>query len=446
MPNKNTQNNKMKVETVEKAIEILAYNSYLYENMEPHGKDLPIVTSLAQSDHAYTEKQGTLALYILKRYHTLFKKNQIDIDDLIANPVFDQPFRVIDYEKAIELWTDDQDKQWLEVKFPYNKKLIQLIRTLKNVKTQNLLPMLYDDKKKRWNISYNELTCYYLTLLAVRYDFKIVTKSLLDDYEAIRNEKITIRKPTIHLKDNKLQFYNVPDSFMEWWNENYADKDMLLQFDVLKQLPYERMFSLQTTEKSGLADKIASYHKKNIYVDKDKHTMTDFLKALDRLEDLPAMVEILGPKLANFEQVIQIENMYRALENTGYTKDNVSWGFTIMDAPDWKAKPEFPFDHAYEDKLPDHKKEEQYFRWMDVVEDSKVNKKITDQTKIIMVNRRIPRTLIASGITPRCVFALNDVTYMTSTETLRRMVENLAKRYYYTVNRNGSYNTNYEFM
>ena len=63
--------------TINEALKILAYNDYFWDNpvmahVKPHHKDKATVTSLAESQYAWTEKQARLALVILKRYLTKF--------------------------------------------------------------------------------------------------------------------------------------------------------------------------------------------------------------------------------------------------------------------------------------------------------------------------------------------------------------------------------------
>ena len=74
--------------TINEALKILAYNDYFWRDtqkaqVKPHPKDLATVTSLAESQYAWTEKQGRLALVILKRYLTKFQAHGMDIKDLL---------------------------------------------------------------------------------------------------------------------------------------------------------------------------------------------------------------------------------------------------------------------------------------------------------------------------------------------------------------------------
>ena len=117
--------------TINEALKILAYNDYFWVNpamvgntasIKPHRKDKETVQSLAESQYAWTEKQGKLALVILKRYLTKFQANGMDIKPLLDNPKYDSDFRVISFEKSIEKFIDEDGVSKIEVRFPYHKK------------------------------------------------------------------------------------------------------------------------------------------------------------------------------------------------------------------------------------------------------------------------------------------------------------------------------------
>ena len=127
--------------TINEALKILAYNDYFWANpsmigntavIKPHPKDHETVRSLAESQYAWTEKQARLALVILKRYLTKFQAHGMDIKKLLDNPVYEDAFRVISFDKVIEKYTDENNVDKIEMRFPYNKKVIQLIRCMKD--------------------------------------------------------------------------------------------------------------------------------------------------------------------------------------------------------------------------------------------------------------------------------------------------------------------------
>src|SRR6056300_53961 len=178
--------------TINEALKILAYNDYFWPDhratqINPHPKDRETVRSLAESQYAWTEKQARLAVVILKRYLSKFQANHMDIRPLLDNPVYEDDFRVINFDKSIEKYNDDGvDK--IELRFPYDKKIIQLIRCLKDKRDLPGMYALYAGEDKKWTFIHTDVTTYYLTLIAVRYDFKFVTPELLDDFDAVRKQ------------------------------------------------------------------------------------------------------------------------------------------------------------------------------------------------------------------------------------------------------------------
>ena len=145
--------------TINEALKILAYNDIFWVNpsmigstavIKPHPKDLETVKSLAESQYAWTEKQARLALVILKRYLTKFQAHGMDIKKLLDNPVYEDDFRVISFDKVIEKYTDDDNIDRIEMRFPYSKKVIQLIRCLKDKRGMPIQYSKYDGEAKRW--------------------------------------------------------------------------------------------------------------------------------------------------------------------------------------------------------------------------------------------------------------------------------------------------------
>ena len=109
--------------TINEALKILAYNDYFWANssmigntgvIKPHPKDQQTVRSLAESQYPWTEKQGKLALVILKRYLTKFQAHGMDIKELLDKPKYDEEFRVISFAKSIEKYTDDKNVDYIE--------------------------------------------------------------------------------------------------------------------------------------------------------------------------------------------------------------------------------------------------------------------------------------------------------------------------------------------
>ena len=81
--------------------------------------------------------------------------------------------------KSIEKYIDEDGVTKIELRFPYNKKIISLVRHLKDRRGLPVGFYSYDGELKKWTFLHTDITSYYLTLIAVRYDFKFVDGSLL---------------------------------------------------------------------------------------------------------------------------------------------------------------------------------------------------------------------------------------------------------------------------
>ena len=213
-------------ENVTECIEILAYNDHLWEGFAPHEKDSKTIRSLAESPYAWTEKQAKLGLVIVKRYKTLFEKFKIDISELCENPVWRDPFRQIDYEKVIEKFTDENGEDFVEVRFPYNKKLVTLIRKLKDHRGLPARYLRYDGESKAWTIKYSDVTAYFLPLIGTRYNFKFTDTSMLDDFDEIRKELKTHQKPSVATDGTNITIKNCSASLKEHWDKHIKQKSL----------------------------------------------------------------------------------------------------------------------------------------------------------------------------------------------------------------------------
>ena len=425
--------------TINEALKILAYNDIFWANpsmigsttvIKPHPKDLETVRSLAESQYAWTEKQARLALVILKRYLTKFQAHGMDIKKLLDTPVYDDVFRVISFDKVIEKYTDEDNVDKIEMRFPYHKKVIQLIRCMKDKRGLPGMYALYDGERKKWTFLHSDVTAYYLTLIAVRYDFKFMDESLLDDYEEIKKEIKGHRRPTARLIAGEVVLDNAPESLQEYWDENLKKKTVLEQVDSLKN------FSLSTKginveASTVIGHKIAhsNYHK--LWIDSKNFSKYEVIKGLIELECFPLIMPVSGDihmeeDVRNFWEWLNAFKSY----NIDILND-CAWGFDVKEPVYKKDLDKFTNERHW---LVDNQKPHEFFENLyELHQMSKQFKLISQNTKIIFVRNRIPRALIKSKVKPKAsLVALGGGHYATGTDNLKRMLENLPKKLYYS--------------
>jgi hypothetical protein len=431
MTNSNTTLRKL--ESMEAALKILAYNTGgVFQNSGVHDKDFKTIQSLADAPYAWTEKQGSLATMFLKRYKTLIDKFGFDTDELINNPRYDQPFRVISFEKSIDTFTAEDGREILEMRFPYNEKIIALIRCLKK-KTQELVPMLYDGETKKWTMNYTDTVAYYATLIAVRYDFKILNTKILDDYKEIAQEKKKYLPVVAEIDCNSIRLINASESLVEYWQEHCQSLSYIQQRDQLKQFNISHVRNTSTPA-ATLAEKIAYALDINLYVDRKVYDKKTLLEAVIELDDLPALCPFSGDVQSGAE-ITLFRDWLTAFDSVGISRDTISFGFEFdppidISDPELDQFPSANFVYGADSSMEERAKI--YADWKEMHELSISNRKITAATKIIFVRNKIPRTLLKSGIRPKVAFMLQDYpTWPLSTNTLDRLVESLPKRLYY---------------
>ena len=424
--------------SINEALKILAYNDYFYTDslkthINPHYKDRETVTSLAEANYPWTEKQAKLAVVILKRYLTKFQKHKMDIKELLDNPKYDEPFRVIDFDKSIEKYKNEEEESLIDIKFPYSKKIVTLIRCLKNKKCLPVSYTKYNGESKVWTFKQTDITTYYLTLIAVRYDFKFVDPTLLDDYYEIKKEKRNYKLPTARLIAGEIILDNAPESMLDYWNKNLKDKKPLLQLDALKNLGIETT-GINVEAETYTAKKLAEQNHQKLWIDKKEYSRDEVVAGLKELECFPILMPVSGD-ISSMEDVDEWWTWIKTFERNGIDPlKELSWGFDLKE-PDketlggWTVAQGFTKEHH--DKV------------FELHQMSKQFKFIDQTTKVIFVRNRIPRSLIKSKIKPRAsLITLGGGYYSAGTENLKRLLENLPKKLYYSDSQPSSWDWN----
>jgi len=425
--------------TINEALKILAYNDYFWANpsmigntavIKPHPKDQETVRSLAESQYVWTEKQARLALVILKRYLTKFQAHGMDIKSLLDKPVYEDEFRVISFDKSIEKYIDDDGEEKIELKFPYNKKIITLIRCLKDKRNLPGMYALYDGEAKKWTFLQTDVTTYYLTLIAVRYDFKFVDPSLLDDYDTIKKEILGHRQPTARLIAGEIILNDAPESLKDYWEENIKNKPVLQQVDSLKNFNISTN-GIDVPAKTTVGKKIAhnNYHK--LWIDSNGFNKNEVVKGLVELNCFPILMPVSG-EIDSTEEVKDFWGWMNTFKANGIDiLTECAWGFDVKEPVYMKD-----VENEYNQRqmiINNNKSREFFENLFELHQMSKQFKFINEKTKIIFVRNRIPRAMIKSKLKPKAsLVALGGGYYASGTDNLKRLLENLPKKLYYS--------------
>ena len=424
--------------SINEALKILAYNDYFYADrlkahINPHHKDKETVTSLAEAQYPWTEKQAKLAVVILKRYLTKFQKHKMDIKPLLDKPVYDEPFRVIDFNKSIEKYKNEEEESLIDLKFPYSKKVVTLIRCLRDKKRLPVSYAKYNGELKIWTFKQTDVTTYYLTLIAIRYDFEFVDPTLLDEYYEVRNEIKGYKNPTAKLIGGEIIIENAPESMLDYWNKNLKDKKPLLQLDALKNLGIKTT-NINVEAETYTAKKIAEQNHQKLWIDKKEYSRDEIVAGLKELDCFPILMPVTGD-INSKEDVDEFWAWIKTFERNGIDiLKELSWGFDLKEPNE---------DTLGGFTLLQKSTQDQKDKMFELHQMSKQFKFIDQTTKVIFVRNRIPRSLIKSKIKPRAsLTTLGGGYYSAGTENLKRLLENLPKKLYYSDSRPSSWDWN----
>ena len=364
------------------------------------------------------------------------KKHKLDIKKLLDNPIYKDPFRKIDFEKSIEKYIDENEEPMIDLKFPYNKKLVTLIRCLKDKKGLPMGFTHYNGESKVWSFKQTDLTTYFLTLIAIRYDFKFADVTLLDDYEEVKIEIEPYKQPSANLIAGEIVLNNAPESLQEYWNKNLKNKKPLIQLDALKNL-YVSTRCIDIKAYTTLGKKIAHNNSNKLWLNRKEYSKDEVIAGLMELDCFPIVMPVSG-EVNTIEDIKEYWAWLKTLERHGIDiLKQCSFGFEIKEPVREHEKLASEFGSLYPvDKLSD----ENFGKLFELHQMSKQFKYIDHTTKVIFVRNRIPRTLIKSKIKPgAALITLGGGYYSAGTENLKRLLENLPKKLYYSESRPSSW-------
>ena len=363
----------------------------------------------------------------------------MDIKELLDNPVYRDPFRVINFEKSIEKYINEDNEEMLEVKFPYTKKMVGLIQCLKNRKGLPAGYCVFSGETKKWTIKQTDVTTYYMTLIATRYDFKFIDTTLLDDYYEVREEIKKYKRPSAKLIAGEIVLENAPESLQEYWNNfKKITYKPLLQIDAFKNLEITPPnINIKTSTK--FAQKLAHHYYHKLWVDKNEYNKFEILEGLKELDCFPIIMPVTG-EINTLEDITEYWSWIQSFEKVGISYKQISFGFDIKQPMRQGDIPKDDFDRIWDQgNVVDKMDDDNFNKLWELHQLSKQFKYIDNTTKIIFIRNRIPRTLIKSKIEPRAaLITIGGGYYSPGTENLKRLLDNLPKKLYYSLNKPSS--------
>jgi len=198
-------------------IEDIIQDAAAHDQVSPSDQEL--FASFAQQIHskrlALTDRQYHLACLKLDLYSDLFKFRSA------KEFLLKYPLRTIDRERSVKISNNDE----LEIKYVFNKKLINFIETCKKWHQ-------HDDKKQ--SLHYYEFTdesCFHIVNILQHHQFTI-EPDLLDRFEQLRDMYNNLESVVPGIYNNKIK--NIPETAIEKMHKQFGepcDDNMFIYMD-----------------------------------------------------------------------------------------------------------------------------------------------------------------------------------------------------------------------
>jgi hypothetical protein len=360
--------------------------------------DLDILYSLHDQANyhrtPFTEKQGTLAIRLLTKYKDTFSKAVEEIDQILNEPKWRMPFRVLSTNKQVTI-----EGGHILVEFPFEQELVDLFRK-RNDQLHELHRGTWDPGLRKWKFNLTELAITWVGDQLIRGGFQF-SEDFLDLYAEvtkIRND-IEYHLPMVISHNDRYILANAHSKVPQ------LDTD-----DLVHALFFARDHGVTSWSDdvddamehvNPVTKKLLSNNSiyESVWVDSavvDVNSFTDLINYGG-----PTMIIIPGGS-----ELASIKIWAEFIKQQGITSEEISVMFRL---PNDKAS-----FNAY-------------------IKENGLNNPVTTDTKIVFVSTKITKPLIKSGLKFKTVINLGYYNYMH--HTMSTMVENIQNLVYYSLKR-----------
>lgn len=130
--------------------------------------DVGIVQSMAShtvNNGSLTDRQSELVIKIISKYQRQFRNHGVDVADIVANPKFRSPVRVVDRSKSISIVNNQ-----ILVKFPYDKTIINYLTTIAK---ESHGSCKFDRENKVWLLGLTAYNVNWAASMAQQFGFSL---------------------------------------------------------------------------------------------------------------------------------------------------------------------------------------------------------------------------------------------------------------------------------
>lgn len=324
---------------------------------------LSFLTQL-RTGNSFTEKQGNLAVKIIKKYHKILTAHTgKNILTFCANPQFKYPFRVTSAVKKISIMNKNVEGflgKVVKVEFPYDQVFIDLIKS----KKFELGQALWNKTERAWLFSLCERNIKFLNYL-------IVTEGFQADDEFLQYSKQIIE--IVSTLDNHVPMVVMDKSFPTYKNASEYVPSMSA-IDIVSALFEARRRGINTWseeieifiknyQNSVTVDFLRSNSQDIFYVDSK-------IFEISSLEDIILNLKPLVVVIPGGSELEKTKMVFNFLKKIGINEKNISVLFRLSS--------------------------ESGKNFNNFVKQSDLNNPVNENTEIVFVSGKIPKPLIKS--------------------------------------------------
>jgi hypothetical protein len=311
-----------------------------------------------------TEKQRNLALRIIKNNaSSLSSFCDRPISDILENPVFRLPLRILKNTKKISIIDHVVHGRVIQIEFPFDEEKIKKIREQK----EQINLVTWESDKSAWILSLEEAAIRFLINVIGEEDYDL-DEEFFDYLTQAKNilENIEQYVPMLVLNQDGPKIANSPKNL-----------PILTSKDVVSAVFEARRLGILTWDES-IAQHITIFHlpesiKEFLTNDYDHVTLIDSQK--NSINCLDTIVKYLSPCLIIIPGGSELEKTsmaYDYLKSQGIKNSEISAMFRL------------PSDTGAD--------------FNNFVKNSELNNPITDSTRIVFVSTKLPKSVLKSKI------------------------------------------------
>lgn len=329
--------------TYEDCIEVLSgIQDNIYSNKFTIDRsDKSLIQSLAIQTHrgiAYTDRQLELVKTKINLYAEQLQSANINIDKLDLR----MPLRSIDRSKYVKI-IEENDKKYIRIRFPFQKKLIVDLDKLKNTLYQNYNIQYIKHDTHEHDFEFHERSVNEILAVFMKKDF-VIDQELIDYNTQV--EKLLGNKdqylPGIY--NNKIK--NIPESSINYIKNTYGEPTtdrLYLYKDRRYKLGLhafnEPIIKENYKSLSSLTPKIVERTRSNIFVNSNNYKFSSIVESILELNRFPLLVvlpeqesyDLLSTVYESFKNIVEPQDCSVMFRLDNNCTDHESFNMFVKD-------------------------------------------------------------------------------------------------------------------